>query len=147
MYAGVIQLVECQLPKLDVAGSSPVARSAWSLRHLYLFLFVTRQVSLPASFSDPLEVIALRFARVVAISSPKDFHLQVNAHAGHTTAKKTRRIIGGVCFSNANGQQSLPVSLAVSQHIQKYPSASVQRWSTSNPAAFTSLASRASSYL
>ncbi len=26
-YAGVIQLVECQLPKLDVAGSSPVARS------------------------------------------------------------------------------------------------------------------------
>jgi hypothetical protein len=24
--AGVIQLVECQLPKLDVAGSSPVAR-------------------------------------------------------------------------------------------------------------------------
>ena len=38
--AGVIQLVECQLPKLDVAGSSPVARSrnrsliaAVSLRH------------------------------------------------------------------------------------------------------------------
>ena len=26
-WAGVIQLVECQLPKLDVAGSSPVARS------------------------------------------------------------------------------------------------------------------------
>jgi hypothetical protein len=26
-FAGVIQLVECQLPKLDVAGSSPVARS------------------------------------------------------------------------------------------------------------------------
>ena len=26
--AGVIQLVECQLPKLDVAGSSPVARSS-----------------------------------------------------------------------------------------------------------------------
>ena len=25
--AGVIQLVECQLPKLDVTGSSPVARS------------------------------------------------------------------------------------------------------------------------
>jgi hypothetical protein len=25
--AGVIQLVECQLPKLDVAGLSPVARS------------------------------------------------------------------------------------------------------------------------
>ena len=30
VVAGVIQLVECQLPKLDVAGSSPVARS---LRH------------------------------------------------------------------------------------------------------------------
>jgi hypothetical protein len=27
--AGVIQLVECQLPKLDVAGSSPVARSQY----------------------------------------------------------------------------------------------------------------------
>jgi hypothetical protein len=27
IIAGVIQLVECQLPKLDVAGSSPVARS------------------------------------------------------------------------------------------------------------------------
>src|ERR1700722_13215319 len=27
IVAGVIQLVECQLPKLDVAGSSPVARS------------------------------------------------------------------------------------------------------------------------
>ena len=25
--AGVIQLVECQLPKLDVVGSSPIARS------------------------------------------------------------------------------------------------------------------------
>ena len=28
--AGVIQLVECQLPKLDVAGSSPVARSQYA---------------------------------------------------------------------------------------------------------------------
>jgi hypothetical protein len=27
VYAGVAQLVECKLPKLDVAGSSPVARS------------------------------------------------------------------------------------------------------------------------
>ena len=31
--AGVIQLVECQLPKLDVAGSSPVARSQPAVRH------------------------------------------------------------------------------------------------------------------
>ena len=30
LSAGVIQLVECQLPKLDVAGSSPVARSCIS---------------------------------------------------------------------------------------------------------------------
>ena len=28
LFAGVTQLVECQLPKLNVAGSSPVARSA-----------------------------------------------------------------------------------------------------------------------
>ncbi len=27
-HAGVIQLVECQLPKLDVVGSSPIARSS-----------------------------------------------------------------------------------------------------------------------
>ena len=27
MHAGVTQLVECQLPKLNVAGSSPVTRS------------------------------------------------------------------------------------------------------------------------
>jgi hypothetical protein len=29
--AGVAQLVECKLPKLDVAGSSPVARSIFAL--------------------------------------------------------------------------------------------------------------------
>src|SRR5437763_1216739 len=34
--AGVIQLVECQLPKLDVAGSSPVARSPSDYRSLAL---------------------------------------------------------------------------------------------------------------
>jgi hypothetical protein len=28
-HAGVIQLVECQLPKLDVVGSSPIARSSY----------------------------------------------------------------------------------------------------------------------
>jgi PAS domain S-box-containing protein len=33
-FAGVIQLVECQLPKLDVAGSSPVARSSRHQRKL-----------------------------------------------------------------------------------------------------------------
>src|SRR6187399_528818 len=30
--AGVIQLVECQLPKLDVVGSSPIARSSEVLK-------------------------------------------------------------------------------------------------------------------
>ena len=30
--AGVTQLVECQLPKLNVAGSSPVARSQGGTR-------------------------------------------------------------------------------------------------------------------
>ena len=30
LEAGVIQLVECQLPKLDVAGSIPVPRSMFS---------------------------------------------------------------------------------------------------------------------
>ncbi len=28
--AGITQLVECKLPKLDVAGSSPVARSIYA---------------------------------------------------------------------------------------------------------------------
>jgi hypothetical protein len=38
VVAGVIQLVECQLPKLDVAGSSPVARS----RNSSAIIVVTR---------------------------------------------------------------------------------------------------------
>jgi hypothetical protein len=38
--AGVIQLVECQLPKLDVAGSSPVARSV--LKSLLLHVLRAR---------------------------------------------------------------------------------------------------------
>ena len=46
-FAGVIQLVECQLPKLDVAGSSPVARSA-------SFHFQPALVSLPAGPSSTL---------------------------------------------------------------------------------------------
>lgn len=33
LRAGITQLVECKLPKLDVAGSSPVARSIHSLIH------------------------------------------------------------------------------------------------------------------
>ena len=38
--AGVIQLVECQLPKLDVAGSSPVARSLLITPSLWLGAFL-----------------------------------------------------------------------------------------------------------
>ena len=45
--------------------------------------------SLPASFSGPLTVAALRFTWVATTSSPEDFHLQVTIHAGHT--EKTRR--------------------------------------------------------
>ena len=35
--AGLTQLVECQLPKLDVAGSNPVPRSDLGLFWLWLF--------------------------------------------------------------------------------------------------------------
>ena len=38
--AGVAQLVECKLPKLDVAGSSPVARS----KYLTFLPCLTKQV-------------------------------------------------------------------------------------------------------
>lgn len=34
MDAGITQLVECKLPKLDVAGSSPVARSCFLSQEL-----------------------------------------------------------------------------------------------------------------
>jgi hypothetical protein len=34
--AGVTQLVECDLAKVDVAGSNPVSRSSlWQLRHRF----------------------------------------------------------------------------------------------------------------
>jgi hypothetical protein len=35
-FAGVTQLVECDLAKVDVAGSSPVSRSSMRLRLLQL---------------------------------------------------------------------------------------------------------------
>ena len=41
-----------------------------------------------ASFSNSLTLIALQFARVAAINSPEDSHLQVNGHAGHTAKKR-----------------------------------------------------------
>jgi len=40
--------------------------------------------SLPASFSGPLAVTALRFTSVATTNFPGDFHPQVIVHAGHT---------------------------------------------------------------
>ena len=40
--------------------------------------------SLPASFSAPLTVGALRFAWVATTNSPEDSHLRAIEHAGHT---------------------------------------------------------------
>jgi hypothetical protein len=48
--AGVIQLVECQLPKLDVAGSSPVARSARNAQS-YIMLLEWRPCSTGPPFA------------------------------------------------------------------------------------------------
>ena len=73
----------------DVTPWSPELRDQMPARPdatspLIRFLFVTPQVSLPASFSTPLTAGALRFTRVVATNFPEDFHLQVDYHAGHT---------------------------------------------------------------
>ena len=43
--AGITQLVECKLPKLDAAGSSPVARSIYT--RLVLDISGSIQLSLP----------------------------------------------------------------------------------------------------
>lgn len=51
IHAGVIQLVECQLPKLDVAGSSPVARSPHSLSPARCPVQLSR--TLDSSLPDP----------------------------------------------------------------------------------------------
>jgi hypothetical protein len=40
--------------------------------------------SLPASFSGPLTVAALRFTWVATTNSPEDSHPQAIVHAGHT---------------------------------------------------------------
>jgi len=40
--------------------------------------------SLPASFTPPSRIDALRLASFAVTSSPEDSHLQVNAHAGRT---------------------------------------------------------------
>ena len=54
---------------------------------------------LPAAFSAPLTVGALRFTWVVATNFPEDFHLQVDVHAGHTS--KTARAIVARAVSTA----------------------------------------------
>jgi hypothetical protein len=69
---------------LIARASRSIARSPWSAPPRIRFLYVAPQVSLAASFSDSLTVVALRFTRVGAIASPQDSHLLVNAHAGHT---------------------------------------------------------------
>lgn len=69
---------------LIARASRSLARSPWSAPPRIRFLYVAPQVSLPAAFGKFLAVPTLRFARVDAISSPQDFHLLVNAHAGHT---------------------------------------------------------------
>ena len=48
--AGVIQLVECQLPKLDVAGSSPVARFLLITLSLWLGVFFINAVVMSLCF-------------------------------------------------------------------------------------------------
>ena len=50
LFAGVTQLVECQLPKLNVAGSSPVARSATNVS-VGVSASVSAGVSVSASVS------------------------------------------------------------------------------------------------
>jgi len=47
--------------------------------------------SLPASFSRPLALAALRFAWVATTNFPEDSHLQAIVHAGHTH-KMARRV-------------------------------------------------------
>ena len=75
-------------PSLIARASRSIARSPWSAPPRIRFLYVAPQVSLAASFgavlTDGSVALALRFTRVGAIASPQDFHLLVNAHAGHT---------------------------------------------------------------
>ena len=44
-YAGVAQLVECQLPKLNVAGSNPVSRSLINLNFNYKIMRLTKELT------------------------------------------------------------------------------------------------------
>gem|GEM_PF-2759812 len=60
--AGITQLVECKLPKLDAAGSSPVSRSKDLLKEFRLY---------PAYFFDVHELSAIHGSTLSkAIHSP-----------------------------------------------------------------------------
>ena len=58
--AGVAQLVEHQLPKLRVAGSSPVSRSKGSTRRIALLLYPHSSFCLPRSLG--ICVLQMRFS-------------------------------------------------------------------------------------
>jgi hypothetical protein len=75
----------------------------------YAVLIHRPAASFPASFTPSSRIDALRFPSVVVTRSRKDFHLQVSAHAGHTTKKENARpSVPGVfrkrstAFSGAN---------------------------------------------
>lgn len=57
--------------RLIAGASRSIARSPPVPPPHIRFLYVAPQVSLPASFSELLTLLALRFTRVVAISSPE----------------------------------------------------------------------------
>ena len=44
-HGGVTQLVECQLPKLNVAGSNPVSRSLINLNFNYKIMRLTKELT------------------------------------------------------------------------------------------------------
>ena len=71
LFAGVIQLVECQLPKLDVAGSSPVARSTQQPVAISYWLTASEIQSLsgPGSISPPPLVAPPNFG---AVNQPRE---------------------------------------------------------------------------
>ena len=59
--------------------------------------------SLPASFSGPLTVAALRFTWVATTNSPGDFHPQAIIHAGHTDEAPQRKPLQGLNLVNRDG--------------------------------------------
>lgn len=56
--------------------------------------------SLPASFSGPLTVAALRFTWVATTSSPRDSHPQAIIHAGHTAKSREVQALPAFPYSS-----------------------------------------------